>query len=490
MRRCIAVFALTFAFGGAARAQQDTAWVHPGNKVLKASGYQGAQSCAMCHPAAQDEILHTTHWNLASPVRNVQGLPDGSAWGMLDRECALAGSTSPANWVAATNGRASVQAAGCGLCHIGSLATPPAPDRPATEAEANTVDCLICHAKNYDWKQRATLVHDAAGTHWGQDTTLTAALSITKKPATEACLRCHEHAYSQDYKRGTPFTPATDVHAKAGVTCLQCHVPQGHRIPKGMNESDMIANDLPDVTVACSNCHGETPHKGANAERLNAHVAKLACQSCHIPETSGIVYENWGLPVKDDANGPISELSKYDAIPSIPGLYVPTDSIVKGPPSFIWRAPNSADQKNAQNWMALATSNINTPGAKIFPVRALTQVMLFDTEMKMWQAPGMDFLKADLQMAAFPMMLAPNREVYNKTGDVKAAVDAGMAAMGVKWSGSWMPMQVPGTSYISVNHGIKATGTACNACHAPNGIIDFKALGFPPDRVTALQKNR
>ena len=212
----------------------------------------------------------------------------------------------------------------------------------------------------------------------------------------------------------------------AGLSCITCHTTEHHKIAKGMYESDMVANDLPDVAVDCSNCHGDNPHQGRIGETLNAHINKIACQTCHIPQTSGIAYENWGKPIKDNTHGKYSELSKFDKIPSNPNLYVPTDTIKMGHPSYIWRVPNTKDQKDAQNWMAFATSNINTPGAKIFPVRALTQVMLFDKKLKMWQAPGMAFLKNDPKMAKFPLLLAPNREVYNKTGDVKKAIDAGM----------------------------------------------------------------
>ncbi len=496
MKTRMMVLGLIFVMSGAAHAQQSPTsqtWTHPGDRMIQASGYHGAETCTACHSTALEEISHSVHWNLASPVRNVQGLPDGTPWGMVNRECALAGTMSASNWVAATNGKASVQAAGCGLCHIGGLSAPPMPGSTPTEAELNTVDCLVCHAAKYDWQARATLVTDETGTHWGADTTTAAALTITQKPTDEACLRCHEHAWSHDYKRGTPFTAANDVHAAAGVSCVACHTTQHHMIAKGQDESDMVANDLPDVAVTCSNCHGEAPHKGANADRLNTHAAKLACQTCHIPQVSGIVYENWGLPVKDDAHGAISELSRYDSIPSKPGLYVPTDSIRMGPPSYIWRVPNTAEAKDAQSWMAFATSTMSTPGAKIYPVRALTQVMLFDKKLKMWQAPGMGFLKDNPQMADFPLLLAPNREVYNKTGDVKAALDAGMKpfeAMGVKWSGNWMPMQVPGTSYISVNHGVKKTGLECSACHSKDGVLDFKALGYSPEQVAQLRQSR
>ncbi len=494
MRGKVIIIGMVLFFGGTVLAQQNSGllkkWVHPGNDFIKENGYQGAQTCAMCHQDALDEIVHTAHWYLASPVRNVQGLPDSSWWGMANRECALAGSTSPSNWTASTKGKATVQASGCGLCHIGSLSQPVMPGSRATEAQENTVDCLVCHASKYNWQARATLVKDSTGVHWGEDTSLTAALSITRTPTNAACLRCHEHALSDDYKRGTPYNAANDVHAAAGLSCLTCHVTVHHKIAKGQYESDMVANDLPDVPVTCSKCHGEDPHAGKNAEVLNEHTQKLACQTCHIPEASGIVYENWGKPVKDNVNGAYSELSRYDKIPAIHGLYVPTDSIRMGHPSYIWRIPNTKDNKNAQSWMAFETSNVNTPGAKIFPVRALTQVMLFDKKLKMWQAPGMAFLKDNPQMAQFPLLLAPNREVYNKTGNVTAAIDAGMKpyeAMGLKWSGEWMAMQVPGTSYISVNHGVKKVGLSCSSCHSKSGVMDFKALGYTPAQMKQLE---
>ncbi len=499
MRRKVimAVFAL-LPLTGTAFAKDDfgalRGWVHPGYEFLKENGYQGAQTCAMCHPDALQEITQTVHWYMATPIRNVQGLPDGSWWGMLNRECALAGSLTISNWTASTDGHATVQAAGCGACHIGSLPRPPFPSgASATEAQANTVDCLVCHAKDYAMHDRKTLVIDATGMHWGVDTSLKAALSITKVPTNEACLRCHEHAFSYDYKRGTPYTPHTDVHAQAGIQCITCHVTEHHKMPKGQYESDMAANDLPDVTVTCSNCHGDEPHRGNIGKVINKHIAMIACQTCHIPVVAGISYENWGEPVKDDSHGRYSELSKYDKIPSIKGLYVPTVKITMGHPDYIWRVANKKTRMNVQSWMAFQISGIKTPGAKIYPVRGLTQILLFDKKLKMWQEPGMGFLKDNPHMANFPALLAPNREVYNKTGDIQEAIDAGMRPLessGFTWSGAWMAMQIPGTSYISVNHAIKKIGLSCNQCHSPRGVMDFKALGYSPAQVKELEKTR
>lgn len=468
-------------------------WVHPGAEAIKDSGYQGAQTCTLCHENALAEITHSVHWYVSAKIRNVSGLPDGSWWGMVNRECALAGTTALSNWTASTDGRFTAQAAGCGMCHIGSLDGPPLPaGREATPEEAATVDCLVCHAGVYDMARRKTLVTEKdGGRHWGQDTSLEAALSITRVPTAEACLRCHEHSFSLDYKRGTPFTPTNDVHAAADILCTSCHVTKDHKIAKGQFESDMVANDLPDVAVTCSNCHGIRPHQGKAAEDLNDHIAKVACQTCHIPTASGVVSENWGEPVKDAREGPYSALSKYDGIPSIAGLWVPTISIDRTHPAVVWRVANVAGQTKAQSWMAFPTASRKTDGARLFPVRGLTQIMLFDKNLKMWQAPGMAFLKQEPGMAEFPLLLAPNREVYNRTGDVKQAIDAGMKpyqSFGLVWSGDWMPMKVPHTSYISVNHGVKRMGYSCRDCHSPHGVLDFASLGYAPDEVSKLQR--
>jgi hypothetical protein len=490
--------AMLVAAGNGLAAAGDTAgplWTHPGAEAIRANGYSGPRTCALCHDKALDEISHSVHWYASSRVSNVKGLPDGSWWGMVNRECALAGTTALANWTAATAGRFTPESAGCGVCHIAALEGPPLPaGREATVAETETIDCLVCHAGSYDMSLRRTITTDAEGRRrWGQDRTVQAALSITRVPTAEACLRCHEHAFSLDYKRGTPFTPTNDVHAAMGMPCTTCHVTRSHRIAKGQVESDMVANDLPGEAVSCVGCHGAEPHQGEAAADLNGHTAMIACQTCHIPTASGVVSEDWGKPVKDDSLGQYSALSRYDGIPAIPGLWVPTVTIERAHPDVMWRVPNVEGASDAQSWMAFATASKGSDGAKIYPVRALAQTMLFDATQKMWQAPGMAFLESEPGMRGFPLLLAPNREVYNRTGDVKQALAAGMKpyeAFGLRWSGEWTAMKVPGTSFVSVNHGVKRMGYSCRDCHSPNGVIDFASLGYSATEIEKLQRPR
>jgi len=40
---------------------------------------------------------------------------------------------------------------------------------------------------------------------------------------------------------------------------------------------------------------------------------------------------------------------------------------------------------------------------------------------------------------------------------------------------------------LMVNHGIEAEGRQCAECHSPDGIMDFEALGYSPERIEDLE---
>ena len=84
-------------------------------------------------------------------------------------------------------------------------------------------------------------------------------------------------------KRGTGFGPEDDVQARAGMAYTDCHVPEGHKIPRGDKGVDLVSNDLPGKKVACENCHTSAPHtKSKYHVILNGHVSRIACETCHI----------------------------------------------------------------------------------------------------------------------------------------------------------------------------------------------------------------
>ena len=138
------------------------------------------------------------------------------------------------------------------------------------------------------------LVKDASGVHWGQDTS--------------HGRRAQYHQDAPD--RRLPAVPRTrairGLQARYAVHPRQRRARDGgrdlHSVPRGPEPPDRQGTERVGHDRQRSarrrghlpKCHGEAPHEGANADRLNAHVSKLACQTCHIPEVTGIFYENWG----------------------------------------------------------------------------------------------------------------------------------------------------------------------------------------------------
>ena len=53
MKINILIVEIIFLLGGFLQAQENfsmlSKWVHPGNDAIKENGYQGAQTCTMCH---------------------------------------------------------------------------------------------------------------------------------------------------------------------------------------------------------------------------------------------------------------------------------------------------------------------------------------------------------------------------------------------------------------------------------------------------------
>jgi hypothetical protein len=70
------------------------------------------------------------------------------------------------------------------------------------------------------------------------------------------------------------------------------------------------------------------------------------------------------------------------------------------------------------------------------------------------------------------------------TGDTLAGVASAAKTLGIK---KYEP--VPGwqTIYFASSHLVtKTNALSCNNCHAPNGVLNFKALGYTDKEITEL----
>jgi hypothetical protein len=585
--------------------------------------YKGPETCLSCHETMKarqadgsyievntlEDVMSTMHFKFQTMDEGFstygydgRKVNDG-AWkipvGKIDRACGIPGSFSWTGWAALIesnpedeNGdtKKVMRSEGCGQCHIGGNYHPATekmmPVGDVTASAKEGIDCLICHSQNYDMNYRF-VIEDDNGTRWNQDRTMKAAMSVTN-PTNDNCLNCHQHnmggdAYAHNVaaqslgfknqrilhtgaKRGNPFSKQSDVHAAAGLKCTDCHVPEGHKIPRGNKGTDLVGNDLPGKEVACENCHTSAPHTANFKTRviLNGHVNRLACETCHITklEDVNVVLRDWVHP----------EFEKHE------GIHAPTDIYRSGKPgkgfTYLWFNGNGTFLANAlgdnPNGLKLYNpffnqmTRINDPEViaevrhialelkKHYPdldvekyvesaintLSQLTPEMLEKrkTEVEKNLRPLMQmgeskiypfklfnaYMYEDLtNRGPYGAMILPfDYNVYYETGKPKDAVktaiqnpivkrmyeapfkyymmDEFMKYFGV---GEWkteFPLQngklknveprwMRQMGTLMVNHGITRDAFECVDCHQENGIMDFEALGYRPERVKDLE---
>jgi hypothetical protein len=359
---------------------------------------------------------------------------------------------------------------------------------------------------------------------WFQDRSLRAASSIGGKVSAAACLRCHEHGQAApDYKRGTPFHPANDVHAAAGLLCTDCHQVDHHKIARGSRVSDMHAWERQDVEVDCTKCHSSKPHP-VTAENqalatYNDHTAYIACETCHIPRTSGASRRVW-YSVYGMTNGPEASIPVPDPTTGIYEPYSVYGADYSARPAYRWFNGNvsmlAEPVHDASAWdFRVATKA--TPGAKIYPFRPIVSGMILDRRgfgydpnynAQFTMAAAMDemtdpmkamgFMRPEGLTAAeravlsqFPNLLVFDKETYVHTGNVREAVNVGLGrlamlmsgqdAFGMSaaalsgvgtnlWSGDLLGLDLPDNpadpTYDGPNDPTKVTGSFISLSHA------------------------
>ena len=123
------------------------------------------------------------------------------------------------------------------------------------------------------------------------------ALKMVREIPSENCLSCHREP---DWKKkGASYNHRTDVHLRAGVRCVDCHVTgrkatdarisgrEMHQIGKGDDPTGLVRNDLDNTMRTCEDCHvkGELRTKVAAHRGLPPlHFDKIACLTCHVPQ--------------------------------------------------------------------------------------------------------------------------------------------------------------------------------------------------------------
>jgi len=415
---------------------------HPGREHMEKNGYKGPATCEECHPGTAGKFLETVHWKHASKVDNVDNLDPNQEYGMKNRIYTFCNGNDIVNNLKETpkNAAGKTKLTGCNTCHPGDPGDElhgVGSTGPAAEA---SIDCLVCHSADYDYSKRKPMKNDAGKITMGQDRSVKAALAVGK-PSVKNCMTCHETAGGGAYiKRGFVFTKGNDVHAAKGMVCADCHKARDHKIPTGFDPNNW-AND--GVRIACTDCHGETPHKD---QHINRHTARIACQTCHIPRTGGAFAKDFTTWTKM-ADGFYEPATLRKEANETTPAYAWYNGTVANTPHLIGPKGERTDKKS-----------------RIYP-------------FKIYQAKAYyNKLNGELLSMDFAQPMA--------NGDTLAGVASAARTLGIK---KYEP--VPGwqTIYFSSSHLVTRTKSlSCNNCHAPNGVLNFKSLGYSENEVTKL----
>ena len=410
---------------------------HPGNEHVRQHGYQGPQTCEECHPGTAKAFLETVHWRHASKVENVDGLDPNVEYGMKNRIYSFCNGNDvvndlkeiPANQLGRT------KLTGCSSCHPGNHLSAVGSTGPEAEG---TIDCLVCHSSRYDLSKRKPYKTPEGKVAMGQDRSVEAA-SAVGKPGVKNCMTCHESAGGGPLiKRGFAYDAEHDVHAAKGMVCVDCHQAKDHRIPTGFDPNNW-AND--GLRISCTGCHGAKPHGDAD---YDAHTARIACQTCHIPTSGGAVAKDFTRWTKDEATG-FWEPSTISRDPSATKpVYAWFNGKVSNTPRLIGPKGSRKD-----------------PKSKITPFKVYQGRAYFDA--RTGTLLSMDFAQP------------------TATGDTLAGVASAARTLGVK---DYQPTPGWQTTYFANSHLVtKAKALTCDKCHTQGGQLDFEALGYGREEI-------
>lgn len=477
-------------------------------------GYKGPEACYACHREAYEEIsgsYHVHQGRITADGEIAHDPEDAVDVGMYTRWYPLSSldrSAEPEkHWQ-------QMDAIFCAQCHPGGGVLKP---------YGLDVDCLICHQKSgykggsgigtpagLDRHGRMVTSNGArltslmmAGADVAGDMSrldlsgiATAAMDGVPlrvgKPGPDNCNFCH---WRTDGKRGTRYGTfrgePTDVHYAGGMRCQECHVTEKHRIGKGRILDAIGTPDERGTMYTCADCHGEYPHGGPQADDIDIHLTRLACETCHIPRTYPAAKRiNW-LPGMD-MEKMMKTYSWMMPIARLMGMATPERmtlqikemvdcyKAMKAPgfrPAYAWYNPDricvdiphpraSRDDENARIW----------------PFNVVQTAFFSDGQTPAAVADPDGFVNSHPVPKAFVARAGGGGDRDTTLEEMRRWENGRYADAIIREP----PM------YFQQFHSIAPADEAlgCNDCHAPDGRLDFAALGYSEAEVADLTETR
>jgi octaheme c-type cytochrome (tetrathionate reductase family) len=322
------------------------------------TGQDVTKACLECHENSASEMMATAHWTWESEPYDIEG---------HDEPVTIGKKNQINNFCIGVQGNWS----SCTSCHAGYGWDSADFDFDNEE----NVDCLVCHDTT------GTYVKSTAGNP-AEGVDLMDVAKNVGIPGRENCGGCHfKGGGGNAVKHGdldeTLYFPPdrVDVHmGEHDFLCTDCHRTEAHLVS---GRSISVSLDSKNQ-IACTDCHTEELHED---ERINVHLASVACQTCHIPSAATRdatkMYWDWSTAGNDDIEESTHEYLK------IKGSFVYEDDFV---PEYRWYNGTAdryilGDVMNPEEVTSinLPLGDINDETAKIFPFKGHRGKQPYDT---------------------------------------------------------------------------------------------------------------
>lgn len=446
------------------------------------TGPEVTQACLSCHTEAAKQVQHTKHWTWES-IDPKTGQKRGKK-NIINNYC-----TSPIS-----------NEKDCMACHAGYGWK----DSSFDFSVEKNVDCLVCHDQTGTYRKlpgyaghpvykRVEFPKDSG--KFVEAVDLKKVAQSIGMPGRSNCGSCHFFgAGANGAKHGDLDSSLQhpgkylDVHMNEkglNFTCVTCHVTSSHEVSgsrynvaAAVKGPAHIRGKTDESPASCQSCHGDKPHH-ERMDILNQHTAKIACQTCHIPQYArdDIGTESswdWSLATTMGPDGkPISRKDSAGrrAFDSKKGAWVWDSYVI---PEYRWYNGVSTykvigDKIDPGNTVQIneVGGSPNDPDSRIWPTKVHRGKQPYDmvnSYLTVQHTAGED-----------------DTALWHNY-DWQKAIGTGMKAAGLKYSGEYGFVNTEMTWPITHMVAPKEDALSCAQCHSKNGRLKGIEGVYMPSR--------
>ncbi len=456
-----------------------------------ANGSEVTKACLTCHNKAGHQFMKSIHWTW-----EYHNPKTGQTLGkktLINNFC--------------TNARGNEGM--CAVCHAGYNWT----EQKFDFTRQENIDCLVCHDSTNTYYKLPPTRGNAACAVMFEGKAPIDFVKVAQNvalPSRANCGACHFNGGGGDgVKHGDldsslinpPRTLDVHMDAKgANFACSQCHISKKHVFAG--SRYDMIAKDTGGTgkpgmrrdVATCESCHGATPHKktALMGLKLNGHVSKVACQTCHIPAlarggVATIVDWDWRTAGKVNKEGVGFSLETYQ---QGNGEHRHTYRSIKGDFTYAETWPEKGRKLLPHYAWFDGQMKYTTIETKFDPAKQPIPINAFkgsynDPQSRIWPFKRMHTTQPydkGNNTLVYMHLWGDDDKAFWGNYDFAKAIEIGMNKNGIPYSGQYGFIQT--YSYWPITHMVapKEQALRCSDCHAKEGRLAELAGFYMPGR--------